>query len=105
MLTVSMGWGQGEGRQENTPSAFPAIFRAEWWKQKEGSCLHNFLSSVLLSRVAFDFSVLDWVEMNRVFVAFPKQSPFVCPDSSKPGHQCLFRLELIPEPGNQEEAV
>lgn len=60
---------------------------------------------VLLSRVAVGLSVLGWVGINHIFVARPKQSPFVCPYGSKSRCQSLFRLELIPKPGNQEEAV
>lgn len=84
---------------------------ATFWKflhwvvevQKEQDFNLKYLSFILLSRLAFGLHFVGVKLINHT--ACSKQSPFVCPYTSKSRHHCLFRLELILVPGSQEEPV
>lgn len=85
----------------------PATFRKflHWVVevQKEQDFNLKYLSFILLSRLAFGLHFVGVKLINHT--ACSKQSPFVCPYTSKSRHHCLFRLELILVPGSQEEPV
>lgn len=69
--------------------------------QKEQDFNLKYLSFILLSRLVFGLHLAGVKLINHT--ACSKQSPFVCPYTSKSQHHCLFRLELILVPGSQEE--